>query len=106
MMMRLKMTAALLAAAMPCLAATKKTRLANTPLDQYVREAQTRAGGGERTPGAIWSSASPMADLGRDPRARFVDDTITVLVVERASASARGSVKTQRKSSLNASVNA
>lgn len=77
-----------------------------TPLERYVREAGGSAAALERTAGAIWSPSSPFADLGTDLRARFLNDTVTVLVVERASASAKGAVKAERKSAVRASVDA
>src|SRR2546426_3564087 len=83
-----------------------KQQAVESPLEQYIREAQSRASQQGHTPGAIWSPSAPLADLGRDLRARFVDDVVTIQVVERATASATGSVKSQRKSSLQSSVNA
>jgi len=81
-------------------------KLEESPLDRYVREANESSPASERTAGSIWSPGAPFTDLGRDLRARFVNDTVTVLVVERASASAKGSVKSERKSGLKASVDA
>jgi len=55
------------------------------------------------SPGSLWSPAGRFADLGRDPRASRVDDVVTVLVVERASAVAKGTTKSARASSANSS---
>ncbi len=83
-----------------------KQQAAASPLDQYIRDAQSRASQKGNTPGAVWFPSAPLADLGRDLRARFIDDVVTVQVVERATATATGAVKSQRKSSLQGSINA
>jgi len=56
------------------------------------------------SPGSIWTPASRLTDLGRDLRASDVDDLVTVLVVEHASAASKGVTKTQRQSSTNNSI--
>ncbi len=55
-------------------------------------------------PGSIWSPGSRLADAARDLRASQLDDMLTIQVVESASAVAKGTTKTQRSSSANASV--
>lgn len=90
----------------PVGAEKRGNKVEETPLDRYVREARENRVASEHTPGSIWTPEAQFADLGRDLRARFVNDTVTVLVVERASASAKGSVKSERKSGLKASVDA
>lgn len=56
------------------------------------------------SPGSIYSSDGRLADLGRDFRARQVGDIVSLLVSERANASARGTTSATRKSDLNASI--
>ena len=83
----------------------KDAQAAPTPLDLYIEQATSRAapnGGGNS--GSIWSPSAPLTDLGRDLRARFVDDIVTVLVTERASAVTRGNVQSARQSSAKSSV--
>jgi flagellar L-ring protein precursor FlgH len=78
-----------------------------SPLDRYIEEALRNAGTTNEpfsSPGSIWSPASRLTDLGRDLRASEVDDMVTVLVVEHASAAAKGVTKTQRQSSTNNSI--
>ena len=77
-----------------------------TPLDRYIQESAGRLGDGNRaaTPGSLWSPASRLTDLGSDLRAAHVDDIITIVVVESASAVAQGTTKTQRQSNVDASV--
>jgi flagellar L-ring protein precursor FlgH len=75
-------------------------------LDQYVHDAENRAvadGAGGST-GSTWSNFSFMTDLVRDPRASRIDDVVTILVNESASAATTGTTQTARKSSLSASV--
>ncbi len=58
------------------------------------------------SPGSIWSPGSRLADAARDLRASQVDDVLTILVVEKASAVASGTTKTARASSTKNSVSA
>jgi flagellar L-ring protein precursor FlgH len=59
-----------------------------------------------QTPGGIWVPASRLADAARDVRASQVDDLLTVVVAEQASAVTSGATKTARTSSAKASVTA
>jgi flagellar L-ring protein precursor FlgH len=78
-----------------------------SPLDHYVAEAKARsAEASAATPGSIWSPGSRLADAARDLRASQVDDVLEILVVENASALAKGTTKTQRSSSTKNSVGA
>lgn len=75
-------------------------------LDQYVKDAETRATeeGAAVTPGSAWSGYSTMMDLTHDLRASRIDDVVTVIVAESASATTTGNTKTARKSSANTLV--
>ena len=99
---------ALLVGVFPAMAMKKKKEKEKppTPLEQYVREASHLTDGAatEATAGAIWTPESQYADLGRDLKASQVNDIVTILVSESASAVATGATKTQRKSSATASV--
>ncbi len=55
-------------------------------------------------PGSIWSPSSRLADLGRDVRASKVDDLVTIVVSENASAVTTGQTKTSRTSSTSNSI--
>jgi len=78
-----------------------------SPLDHYVAEAKARsAEASAAAPGSIWSPGSRLADAARDLRASQVDDVLEILVVENASAVAKGTTKTQRSSSAKNSVSA
>lgn len=88
--------------------ARKKQGPTLSPLDQYIQEAVQ--GGStlstSATPGSLFQSSARLADLGRDFRAQNVDDLVTILVTDRASAVARGVTNTNRKSSVKQGVTA
>ena len=75
-------------------------------VDQYVREAESRATveGAATTAGSTWASYSAFTDLTRDLRASRVDDVVTVIVAESASAVTSGGTQTARKSSATAGI--
>lgn len=88
--------------------ARKKAGPTLSPLDQYIQEAVQS---GSRvsttaTPGSLFQSSARLADLGRDFRAQNVDDLVTIVVIDRASAVARGVTNTNRKSSVKQGVTA
>jgi flagellar L-ring protein precursor FlgH len=87
-------------------AAKKKPAVAaQSPLERYVTDARARSlEAPSPTAGSIWVPGSRLTDAARDLRASQLDDLLTVLVVENASAVAKGSTKTQRSSSAKASV--
>jgi flagellar L-ring protein precursor FlgH len=77
-------------------------------LDQTLKQVAA-AQGTERLaaqPGSLWTPTSLFSDLTSDLRARRVGDIVTILVQEKASAVSSGTVKTQRNSSLQASITA
>jgi flagellar L-ring protein precursor FlgH len=77
-----------------------------TPLDTYVKQATARSASVSTTPGAIWVPGSRLADSARDVRASQVDDMVTVVVAEQASAVSTGTTKTSRVSSTKNSIGA
>jgi flagellar L-ring protein precursor FlgH len=100
-------SASLLAAA--AVAAKKKDNAAVSvsPLDRYVSEAKARsADAAAPSPGSIWLAGSRLADSARDLRASQVDDVLTVVVAEAASAVSTGVTQAQRASSLAGSFSA
>jgi flagellar L-ring protein FlgH len=92
--------------AFPSVIPHKKDKEKPSALDQYVKDADTRATeeGEAVTPGSAWSGYSNMMDLTRDLRASRVDDVVTVIVAESASANTTGNTKSSRKSSANAAI--
>ena len=95
---------------MPLAAANKKKSTKappDNPLDTYVRQATARSSeAAATTPGAVWISGSRLADAARDVRASQVDDLLTVVVAEQASAVTTGVTKTSRTSSTKNSITA
>ena len=78
-----------------------------SPLDRYLQEAlKQQVVPVVPSPGSIWSPSSRMADLGSDVRATQVDDLVTVVVAEDASAVATGTTKTARTSAAKAQITA
>jgi flagellar L-ring protein precursor FlgH len=77
-----------------------------TALDRYIKEALGHDAPTENAPaaGSLWSPAARLTDLGADIRAVQVNDLVTVVVSEQASAVVTGDVNTSRNSSVNASV--
>jgi flagellar L-ring protein precursor FlgH len=76
-----------------------------TPLDRYMAEAAARSAEAvPASPGSLWTPGSRLADAARDVRASQVDDLLTVVVSEQASAVTSGTTKTQRSSSTKNSV--
>lgn len=74
-------------------------------LDQYIEQAHKRAeAAAPESPGSLWSSGGTLADLAVDVRARRVDDMVTVIVNEQASAVSTGQTKTSRASSANSAI--
>jgi flagellar L-ring protein precursor FlgH len=78
-----------------------------TALDRYVTEAASRTSeASTASAGSIWTPAARLSDGARDLRASQIDDIVTILVVERASAVAKGATKSARGSSVKSSVSA
>src|SRR6185312_2247900 len=78
---------------------------ASTPLDRYVSDAVARSA--EAAPpalGSIWSPASRLADAARDVRASQLDDLLTIVVDEEASAVTTGATKTARTTSAKSNI--
>lgn len=93
--------------AMPGWPAKKEKAIPLSPHDRYILEATSGPGNpsvATSSPGSIWFSSARFSDLARDLRASQVNDLVTILVVERASAVAKGSTKTARASSVKSSV--
>ncbi len=76
-------------------------------LDRYVMEATAAArANNDASPGSLFSSMALLTNLACDLRASRVDDTVTVLVAENASAVSSGNVQTARASTAKASISA
>jgi len=100
------------AAAVLALAAAQAGKKNNhepvSALDRYVAEAAGRRVTGDTAPapGSLFAPGARLADLVRDPRAYQVDDIVTIVVSDQASAVAKGTTNTSRASSAKHSVSA
>ena len=102
-------TICILAGLLVCATAYAKKPQSPVPssLDAYIHEAGQRSSTNQTTSaGSLWSPDARLGDLTSDLRARRIDDVVTIVVAERASALSRGSVTASRKSSANARVDA
>jgi flagellar L-ring protein FlgH len=101
------MWAVMLACGSVSWAAEKKQPVPSSPLDRYLAEVEGR---GTRTdaaaPGSLFSSTGLLADAVRDLRASRLDDLVTIVVSDRASAIAAGTTNTSRKASARAGIQA
>lgn len=83
----------------------KQAPAQDSPLDQYVEAAHRRAASAmSESPGSLWSSPATLSDMAADVRARSVDDIVTIVVSEQASAVATGETKTSRATNANAAI--
>lgn len=76
-----------------------------SPIDRLIREAVVSPPAAA-TSGSLWTPGAPMGDLASDLRARRVNDLVTIVVLDQASAVARGTVKSARSAEAKGSVNA
>ena len=56
--------------------------------------------------GSLWTPTAWFSDLAADQRSRHVDDIVTIVVQESASAVSTGAMKTSRQSSAQSSITA
>ena len=86
----------------------KKKEKPPSPLDNYIKEASIPQAQNGQVPenGSLWAPAARFSNLSSDLRARNVDDVVTILVQESASAVSTGASKSARTSSAQSSVTA
>ncbi|MBI2689773.1 MAG: flagellar basal body L-ring protein FlgH [Acidobacteria bacterium] len=91
----------------PCTAETPESKTC-TALDRYLLSVAADAPRfvSGATPGSLYTPGGRITDLGRDFRALYPGDTVTVVVSDRATAIASGSTNTSRKSNVNAGISA
>lgn len=75
-------------------------------LDKYIREASLPLASNGQVPdnGSLWSPAARFSELASDLRSRRVDDIVTIVVQESASAVSTGQSKTSRASTASANI--
>jgi flagellar L-ring protein FlgH len=100
-----RMTFVLLLSLIAAAAKTPPKRDELSPLDKYIEEAMSHpAAQSPAAPGSLWSPTSRLTQNAADLRATQVDDLVTILVSESASAVVQGTTKTQRQSTVSSSV--
>jgi flagellar L-ring protein precursor FlgH len=80
-----------------------------SPIEQYIGQAEGhdwRHGRPAASAGSLFHPGGRLSDLARDPRAYQLDDLVTIVVSDRASAIARGATATTRKQDARNSVTA
>lgn len=102
----MKTAVLLLVCAAVLLAKDRATQTKPSALDRYLAGAEAQPKAPAASAGSLWTSSSPMAGLGSDLRARRLHDALTIVVVDRASAVAKGTVKSSRAASASGGVNA
>jgi flagellar L-ring protein precursor FlgH len=107
-MMRLKQLFLIALIAAQALAGPKipfKKPPQKSPLDQYIEDAHKHAAAAaSASPGSLWSTPAEYSDIAADVRARRIDDMVTIVVNEQASAVSTGATKTQRQSSASSAI--
>ena len=77
------------------------------PLDRYVMEAESRTvARPDSSPGSLYDPSGRLGDLARDRRASQIDDILTIVVSDKASALSRGTTNSKREADLKAAVTA
>jgi flagellar L-ring protein precursor FlgH len=106
--MKTQAIAILMSCAVLTAAQKPKKQPEKSALDQTLDQFAAQQGLERQTlqPGSLWTPTALFSDLSADLRARRVGDVVTILVQEKASAVSSGTVKTQRNSSLQASITA
>jgi flagellar L-ring protein FlgH len=75
-----------------------------TALQTYVAEAKVPSPTDQRFEGSLWSNQGRRSDLFRDPKSRFVNDIVTIHVVESTSASSTADAANAKEASMTAGV--
>jgi flagellar L-ring protein precursor FlgH len=110
--MKIKIVILISLCAAASLSAQKQTKKEQpkqvSALDKYIQEASQPATANSQIPanGSLWSPSARFSDLASDLRARRVDDIVTIVVQESASAASTGTTKTSRTSSTQNSITA
>ena len=85
----------------------KKKASEPSALDRYLQEAlKDQPAPVQPSPGSLWSPGARLMDIASDVRAARVDDMVTVVVSENATAVATGATQTARASAAQSSITA
>ena len=89
------------------LCAAKQKEPQPSPIDLMIAETQqASSSSAAASPGSLWRPGAALSEIATDLRARNVHDLVTVIVVDRASAVAKGTVSSARTASAKARVDA
>lgn len=86
---------------LPAFAAEREVKSA---LDRYIEEAAGSGVPAATGAGSLYTASGRYGDLARDMRSASINDLVTIVVSDRASAVARGTSSSARKSSAKSSV--
>jgi flagellar L-ring protein FlgH len=86
------------------LAAGLSAAAVETPLDRLIRENAQHTPGAPYSTGSLYSPGSILGDLTGDFRGMNLNDLVTIVVADRATALARGTANSKRSSSASASI--
>jgi flagellar L-ring protein precursor FlgH len=75
-----------------------------SPLDRYIEEALAGGPAPGHSAGSLYTPYGRYGDLARDLRSAAVNDLVTIVVADRASAVARGASASNRKSAASSSI--
>lgn len=74
-------------------------------LEKYVTEAKQPVSPDGRSDGSLWVNSAQRSDLFRDPKARDINDMVTIRVIESTAASAVANAQNSKNASAQTSVN-
>ncbi|QOY87581.1 flagellar basal body L-ring protein FlgH [Paludibaculum fermentans] len=71
-----------------------------------MQDAERQAPPPVTSPGSLYDQSGRLADLARDSRATQLNDLVTIVILDKASAVSKGTTSTSRKSNASASISA
>jgi flagellar L-ring protein FlgH len=83
---------------------TRSRKPAESALDRIIRESEAVTTTTSASAGSLYEPAGRFGDLSRDLRASQVNDLVTIVIYDKASAVSRGATNSSRKSSAKASI--
>lgn len=75
-------------------------------IDRYIADAQTQTRESVLAPGSLYDPTGRLADLTRDQRALQLNDLVTIVIFDKASAISKGTTSASRRSEARAGVKA
>jgi len=100
----MKTFAVLLMAAALAAGKDKEKKPEPSPIDRYIEDAGQRNAQSQASAGSLYYPGARWGDLSRDLRAAQVDDIVTIVVSDKASAESRGDSASSRKSSASGGI--